>query len=76
MSIKMKNYEYDTPDDIRTDMELLVANCKHYNEEDSEIYAVRLSEFPLQNQFQCAEQIEEYFTDRLKEIFEHKKRRR
>ncbi|VDM60546.1 unnamed protein product [Angiostrongylus costaricensis] len=37
---KIKQHVYDTPEEVRSDAYLIVANCKEYNEEGSEIYNV------------------------------------
>lgn len=37
---KIKQRVYDTPEEVRSDAYLIIANCKEYNEEGSEIYDV------------------------------------
>lgn len=48
---KIENMDYSTPDGIRSDMELLISNCKAYNVEDSEVYEVTYSVSPFQSRF-------------------------
>ncbi|VDN05609.1 unnamed protein product [Thelazia callipaeda] len=40
MMNKLKQKLYDTPDQVVADARLIIANCRIYNEEDSEIYEV------------------------------------
>ncbi|PIO64285.1 Bromodomain protein [Teladorsagia circumcincta] len=37
---KIKQHVYDTPEEVRSDAYLIIANCKEYNEEGSEIFDV------------------------------------
>ncbi|WKX97823.1 hypothetical protein Q1695_013476 [Nippostrongylus brasiliensis] len=60
---KIKQHVYDTPEEVRSDAYLIVANCKEYNEEGSEIFV-------------CAEQLEDFFQDRFRTFFDEKKRRK
>lgn len=60
---KIKQHIYDTPEEVRSDAYLIIANCKEYNEEGSEIY-------------DCAEQLEDFFQEKFRTFFEDKKRRR
>ncbi|KHJ92892.1 Bromodomain protein [Oesophagostomum dentatum] len=60
---KIKQHVYDTPEEVRSDAYLIIANCKEYNEEGSEIY-------------DCAEQLEDFFQDRFQIYFEDKKKKR
>lgn len=41
---KIKNFEYNTPEDLWIDCELIFSNCAEFNEDDSPI---RLVCFPL-----------------------------
>ncbi|KAK6738536.1 hypothetical protein RB195_020564 [Necator americanus] len=60
---KIKQRVYDTPEEVRSDAYLIIANCKEYNEEGSEIY-------------DCAERLEDFFQERFQIFFEDKKKRR
>ncbi|EYC45319.1 hypothetical protein Y032_0432g1357 [Ancylostoma ceylanicum] len=60
---KIKQRVYDTPEEVRSDAYLIIANCKEYNEEGSEIY-------------DCAERLEDFFQERFRTFFEDKKKRR
>lgn len=37
---KIKNFEYNTPDDLWLDCELIFSNCSEFNEDDSPIRIV------------------------------------
>lgn len=37
---KIKQHIYDTPEEVRSDAYLIIANCKEYNEEGSDIFVV------------------------------------
>lgn len=60
---KIKQHIYDTPEEVRSDAYLIIANCKEYNEEGSDIFV-------------CAEQLEDFFQDRFRTFFDEKKKRR
>ncbi|KJH42715.1 Bromodomain protein [Dictyocaulus viviparus] len=60
---KIKQHVYDTPEEVRSDAYLIIANCKEYNEEGSEIY-------------DCAEQLEDFFQEKFQAFFDDKKRKR
>ncbi|KAK5967106.1 Bromodomain adjacent to zinc finger domain protein 1A [Trichostrongylus colubriformis] len=60
---KIKQHIYDTPEEVRSDAYLIIANCKEYNEEGSEI-------------FDCAEQLEDFFQDRFRTFFDEKKKKK
>ncbi|PAV74422.1 hypothetical protein WR25_02423 [Diploscapter pachys] len=57
---KLKQRVYDTPEEAREDFNLIVTNCKTYNEEGSEIY-------------ECAQEMEEFLKLRLDAIFQERK---
>ncbi|CAI4232066.1 unnamed protein product [Auanema sp. JU1783] len=63
MMNKIKNRCYDSPEDVREDLSLLISNCKLYNEEGSEI-------------FECAVQLDGFFDDNIKELFDNKRVKR
>ena len=37
---KLKNHQYDSPDEVRADAALMISNCRTYNEDGSEISQV------------------------------------
>uniref|UniRef100_A0A7I4Y4F8 Bromodomain adjacent to zinc finger domain protein 1A n=1 Tax=Haemonchus contortus TaxID=6289 RepID=A0A7I4Y4F8_HAECO len=60
---KIKQHIYDTPEEVRSDAYLIIANCKEYNEEGSEV-------------FDCAEQLEDFFQDRFRSFFDDRKKKK
>ncbi|KAK6058075.1 Bromodomain protein, partial [Cooperia oncophora] len=60
---KIKQHIYDTPEEVRSDAYLIIANCKEYNQEGSEIV-------------DCAEQLELFFQDRFRTFFDESKKKK